>query len=181
MTPEEFRDHRNVKIWNMLLIVAFLMIGAWMMDYVDDHVGFPNTVSVFDFFILTLAVFRLVRLVSHDAIFAFVREFFMRKIVTIWSSGERTISYAEEPRGLKHAVGTLLGCLWCTGVWISLFSTFVYFVFPQSWIIFAALAIAGLAGFFQIVANAVGWNAEHKKIIVQKEKENGSSPATCGM
>lgn len=181
MTHEEFLDHRNVRIWNILLIIVFFAVGIWMIDYIENHIGFPSSISVFDFFILALATFRLIRMVSYDAIFRFVHEMFMRKVVTEDSSGVRTISYTEEPRGLKRAIGTLLGCLWCTGVWISLFATFVYFAFPESWVVFFALAIAGLAGFFQLVANVVGWNAEHKKIVVQKEKENGSSPATCGM
>ncbi len=181
MTPEEFRDYQNVKIWNIFLIIAFLLVGAWMIDYLDDSTGFPSTISAFDFFILVLATFRLIRLVSYDAIFQFVHEFFMRKIVAVGSSGERIISYVQEPRGLKRAMAILLGCLWCTGIWISLFATFIYFAIPESWVVFFALAVSGLAGVFQLVANLIGWNAEGKKLAVQREKEENTSPATSGM
>lgn len=180
MTPEEFRDYQNVKVWNLFLIVIFLALGWWMIEYVEDYIGLPSRISVFDFFILSLATFRLIRLVSYDSIFGFVHEFFMRKVVTEDPGGTR-ISYVQELRGLKRAISVLLGCLWCTGVWISLFATFVYFSFPQSWIVFFALAVSGLAGVFQLFANAIGWSAEHKKVVVQKEKEGGASPATCGL
>jgi len=181
MTPEEFRDYQNVKIWNFFLIIVFLAVGVWMIDYLEDYVGLPSSISIFDFFILALATFRLIRLISYDSIFKFVHEFFMRRTISVDAHGNRRITYTQEPSGLKRAVSILLGCLWCTGVWVALFSTFIYFAIPQSWVVFFALAIAGLAGVFQIFANLIGWGAEHKKMEAQGEKKSDATSATCGM
>jgi len=55
--------------------------------------------------------------------------------------------------GPGRTISKLLGCPWCTGVWLALFTTFLYFLTPFVWYGYLAIALAGLGSFIQILIN----------------------------
>lgn len=133
--------------WSIVLSVFFaglLGAGIW---YLAGIGAFARSVSVADFFLLSLAVFRLTRLFTYDAITKFMRD---------WFEGAR-------PETLRGTLYTLLTCPWCTGLWFGFFVMFFYFLTPYAWPVCIVLAIAGVGSFFQVLSNLVGWSAEAKK------------------
>lgn len=87
--------------------------------------------SFLDGIILTLAVFRITRLITTDEILSKIRE-------KIWKK------YPPHQGG----VGYLITCDWCTSIWVSSLVLTVYKIAPTPaitiWGIFALSGAAGL-------------------------------------
>jgi hypothetical protein len=148
--------------WSILFSVFFaalLFIGiAWLAG----TGRFNRPIATGDFILMALAIWRLIRLFTYDAITAFVRE---------WFEGAAPNSF----RGTLHALVT---CPWCIGLWFSFIVVFFYFATIYAWPVILILALAAVASFLQILGNLVGWSAEAKKRMVQG---TGTGPGgTCG-
>lgn len=109
-------------------------------------------ISPWEFFILALAIFRLIRLFSYDLITAFLRDWLKE----------------SAPNTFLGTVSQLVHCPWCIGLWFSFLVVFAYYATPYAWPLILILALASVASFFQLLANLVGWHAEGKKNQVQK-------------
>ncbi len=127
--------------------------------------------SPFDFFLLSLATFRLTRLLVYDGVMQFFRDFFLRK-KEIREEGNVEVKRLKPRGGISKIIAELLDCPWCTGMWMAFFCLFLYTFFPQSYFFISVLAVAGSATFIQICINWIGWKAEEKKIEVKKQEEN---------
>ena len=152
---------KNEKRWNIFFTVLYpaLLVGAVaVLHTVRGEV--PQKISSFDFILLSLAIFRLIRLLVYDRITQFIRDFFFEKPI----SGECPNS------GFKASVGHLFGCPWCMGVWEGLFVTFLYYLTPFAWLFVLVLAASGLASFMQVAANMIGWRAENLKTATQAQR-----------
>lgn len=152
MTLKEiFQDDQHK--WNAIYSLFFIVLTFVLVSLVwlvDDR--FPKEVSVFDFIILSLAVFRLIRLFVYDKITLFLRDYF-----------------ASATHGPKKTASELLNCPWCFGVWLALMTVFFYYVLPMAWVVILVLAISGVATFLQIIMNSIGWRAELNKIEAQNK------------
>ncbi|HYD93665.1 MAG TPA: DUF1360 domain-containing protein [Candidatus Paceibacterota bacterium] len=148
--------------WNSvfgIFFAALVIKGAMLLT---DGGRFMPTVSLLDLTLMALATFRLVRLVSYDVITKFIRD-----------------AVATAPRdSFTGTFSQLINCPWCTGLWFSFFVVFAYFATPVAWPIILVLALAGVASFFQVVSNLVGWHAEGKKREVLGPSE--PSVTKCG-
>lgn len=148
--------------WNIFFSFFFsvlLFVGLSWLQSVDR---FPNYIPLGDFLLISLAIFRLVRLFTYDLITKFIRE---------WFEGSPVGSFMA-------TLGELLHCPWCTGLWFSAFVVFFYFATPFAWPIILILALAGVASFIQILSNLAGWSAELKKRTVLGPEHK--STGTCG-
>ncbi len=148
--------------WNIVfgLFFAFIVLkGSWLLT--DGGRSLP-VLSFFELSLMTLAIFRLVRLVSYDVITKFIRD-----------------AVAGAPRdSFLGTFSQLINCPWCTGLWFSFFVVFAYFATPVAFPIIVILALAGVASFIQILSNLVGWHAEGKKREVLGSSEQ--SVTKCG-
>jgi len=148
--------------WNIvfgLFFAAIVLMGSW---WLTDAGSMIPTFSFFDLSLMTLAIFRLVRLVSYDVITKFIRD-------------------AVAPAPKDSFLGTfsqLVNCPWCTGLWFSFFVVFAYFATPLAYPIIVILALAGVASLIQVFSNLIGWHAEGKK----REVLGSSEPSItkCG-
>lgn len=137
--------------WNSLFALFFVALVLLGSDWLMKEGLFARYVSLGDFLLMALAIFRLVRLTSYDVITAFIRD-----------------SVANAPK--DSFVGTfsqLIHCPWCTGLWFSFFVVFFFYAVPIAWPIILILALAGVASLIQILSNLIGWHAEGKKRQVQ--------------
>ncbi|MDB5189371.1 MAG: hypothetical protein JWL82_328 [Parcubacteria group bacterium] len=133
--------------WNIFLSIFFAALLAFGIWYLVETGSFARNLSVADFFLMALAVWRLTRLFTYDAITKFIRD---------WFVGAR-------PESFRGAFHTLLNCPWCTGLWFGATVVFFYFLTPYAWPVVLVLAVAAVGSFFQILSNLVGWHAEYKK------------------
>ena len=133
--------------WHTFFLL-FYIVAAWVAYASLSSLNLLGTWIPFsDAVLITLAIFRLIRLFSYDVITQFIRD---------WFAG-------AEPTSLRGTLATLINCPWCTGLWFSLFIVFAYFLTPIAWYAIAVLAFSAAASFLQLFANLIGWGAEVKK------------------
>ena len=126
--------------WNFIfsLILVFLAIYISYKIFETNSRLIVN-LGFFEFFVISLATFRLIRLFTYDKIMNFLRDFFaMRKSKFMLTIHE------------------LLICPWCTGIWMALLVIALYFLIPLGKILVFILAIAGAGSLIQIFANMIG-------------------------
>lgn len=124
-------------LWNFLFTVAFIAtisVLAYIL-YSDQKI---RPVPLFDFALLVLATFRLIRLFMHDHITNYIRDFFN----TFEAGPGKTISI-------------LLSCPWCTGVWMAFFISFFYFLTPFFWYPLFVIALAGAGTIAEIIVERI--------------------------
>ena len=127
--------------------ISFLAVGGY----------FTRTVGVADFILMSIAVWRLTRLFTYDAITKFIRD---------WFEG-------ASPNSLAGTLHTLINCPWCTGLWFGLMVVFFYFYTPFTWPVLLILGISAMGSFFQVLSNYIGWSAEVKKLQAKSLERGG--------
>ncbi|MDO8624128.1 MAG: DUF1360 domain-containing protein [bacterium] len=133
--------------WHTFLSLFFAALVVAGIAWLNAAGRLATFIPLTDFFLMALAIFRLVRLFTYDNITAFIREWFV----------------GADSRTFTGSLGTLINCPWCTGLWFSFIIVFVYFATPFAWYIILILALSAFASFIQLLANLVGWSAEAKK------------------
>lgn len=176
------KDDQNM--WNFILLVfsgVTLTAELWILFVLGK---LPTAIAVFDFVLIVLATFRLTRLFVYDAIMQFVRDWFLKKEVSVTPEGKLVIEREKHQDGIRRTFSDLLSCPWCTGLQAAILVVFFYYLSPLSWVIILMFAVGGAATFVQLLANAAGWKAEHLKRQTEstytEESVKGSSKGTCG-
>jgi len=169
ITKTTYKNHQN--IWSSLLTVLFLFLFGGAVYVLNMFNRIPDSITFFETMIITLAVFRLTRLLVYDSVFRFFRDFFVEKATDKDIDGNEIIIRRIYKDGIKRTVSDLLSCPWCIGMWISLFVSFFYFISPYMWFPIFVLAIAGFSSLIQITINLVGWRAEQLKGLVEADTQ----------
>lgn len=125
--------------WNFVYSVLFVVLVALSMLYLRSIGRLPHKIPTFDFILLALATFRLIRLFVYDSVTNFVRDHF-----------------AQYKTGPGKTLRNLINCPWCTGIWMALIVTFFYFATSLAWYPILLLALAGTASFVQITILKIG-------------------------
>jgi len=175
MIPDR-KESKDSNLWSFLFSVVFgiLLVGsAWLFYSMD--VDFMEAMGPFEFIVISLAVFRLTRLLVYDSITLWIRDLFLIKHCS-WQENEQICIVKREMYrdGFKRKMAELFQCPWCIGTWVALGVLFIFYLHPISWWFILGVAIAGLSTFIQILMNLIGWNAEGKKHglkILQAEQE----------
>ncbi|MGM9923940.1 MAG: DUF1360 domain-containing protein [Bacillus sp. (in: firmicutes)] len=108
--------------------------------------------SMFDLLLLSLASFRLTRLIVYDKITAFIRKPFFKEVDEKNEKGEIETYIVPKKGGIVGFIGELLNCYWCTGVWVAIFIVgssyfFAYWSMP----VIVVLAVAGVASILETI------------------------------
>ena len=145
--------------WNFVFTIFFLILivmGAIILE-TESRVRFAE-LSTMDFVLMTLATWRLTRLMIYDTVTKFVREQF-------WDVVKVGKGFALEkpPTGPRRTVADLLSCPWCFGVWAAALVIFLYLITPYAVYPILLLAVSAVASFLQILSNLVGHKAEYLK------------------
>ena len=105
-----------------------------------------------DLILLSLASFRLTRLIVYDKITAFLRKPFFDEIEEKNEKGEAEIYIIPKKSGIKGWIGELLSCYWCTGIWSAVIIVAASFFFSYwSNPVIVVLARAGLASVIETI------------------------------
>ena len=164
MNPEELqRDQNKWNFFYSIFFLALIVFAGYLM--ISKFRGLPTTIIPFDFFLITLATFRVIRLFVYDKVTRFLRD-----PLSKFESGPLKTAYE------------LLICPYCFGVWAGFSLVFFYYYFYQFfWWIILALAISGIATFVQITANMLGWRAENLKLEAQEKGSREKSASSSGV
>ncbi|MEK7567831.1 MAG: DUF1360 domain-containing protein [Patescibacteria group bacterium] len=152
--------------WNFFYSVFFVALIVFATySIIKKFNGLPTTINHFDFFLIALATFRVVRLFVYDKVTKFIRE-----PLSTFESGPLKTAYE------------LLICPWCFGVWSAFSLVFFYYYFYQwFWWVILALAISAFGTFLQIVANMIGWKAEGLKLEAESKGSPEKTSGSCGV
>ena len=112
-------------------------------------------ITLLNFFILSLASFRLTRLIVFDKITEFIREPFFDEMEEVNEEGEIELYYFPKKEGIKKFFGELLSCYWCTGIWTTTGLVLLPYFIPHFQIIIMILAIAGLAAILETIVQKI--------------------------
>lgn len=105
-----------------------------------------------DLVLLSLASFRITRLLVFDRITKFLRAPFFVEVEEINEDGEKELFYVPKKTLIRGFIGEMLSCFWCTGIWISMMVFLSFTLFPTITVpILLIFAIAGLAGILESV------------------------------
>ena len=140
------RDHH---IWNPLFILFFAFLTVAVFVWIARDPSFVSNLfalSAFDFIVMSLATFRLIRLVTFDKVTYFFRVMFLDVF------GDTA---AKPAAGFRRAVSELIECIWCTGTWAALVVLALWF--SSLFGIFAVylLAISALGAVFQNLSHLI--------------------------
>ncbi len=170
---KSLKEETNNRLEFLLALIFFSVMVAISFAYTQAPVGSFSAISVFDFFIIVLAVFRLTRLFVYDGIMQYVRDLcLIKERVVDAVTGEETMRCGKPTVGFRKVASDLLACPWCVGVWLAAIVIIFYTALPASHLIIMILAVAGLASFVQITINAIGWKAEREKLVVKDKEES---------
>ena len=155
----------NQYFWNIIFTIFFLVLiflGAVILEG-EAYMSYAD-LDFMDYVIISLASFRLIRLVINDRVTAFFREQF-------WDAKEtKTKVVLTKPKsGPRRTLADLLSCPWCFGIWSAATITFFYLLTPAAYFPILVLAIAGVATLFHQLACLLGHKAEQAK----RENERG--------
>jgi hypothetical protein len=154
--------------WSIALSLFFALLVIIGVKYLVAAGAFYRNFSMADFILLSLAVWRLTRLFTYDAITKFIRDWFV----------------GANPSTLRGTLHTLITCPWCTGLWFAFFTLFFYLATPYAWPVILVLALAAVGSFLQVLSNLVGWHAEYKKVQTMQLTDSRGAPmetgSTCG-
>lgn len=150
--------------WSLFFSALFAVLLFVGIAWLAATGKFNRPLSTGDLVLMVLAIWRLIRLFTYDAITAFIRE---------WFAG-------AAPHTLRGTLNTLMNCPWCIGLWFSYFVVFFYFATIYAWPVILVLALAAVASFLQLLANLVGWSAEAKKRMVLGQGTGSDKGGTCG-
>lgn len=177
----KLKDDQNFwNFWLLVLSVLLLVVEVWWLALIDK---IPTSVGIFDAILITLATFRVTRLFVYDSIMHMVRDLFLIRTV-IYTDTEVIVRRRKYPSGVMRAMSDLFSCPWCFGLQAAMLVVFFYYLTPWAWIIIFMFAVGGVATLLQLIANAIGWKAEHLKrkteATLPDEHLRGSSGGTCG-
>lgn len=117
------------------LAVAF---GTWFHRSGRD---LPESISARDLALVTVASHKISRLITRDRVTSAVRAPFTE---FQGDAGPGEVNERARGRGLRRAIGELLVCPYCLGMWVSAAMTASLLVFPR----FTRWFAAALASFF---------------------------------
>lgn len=129
--------------WNAIFSIVFLALFCFLYFGLTnglDNMRWIFYIGAFDVVILSLATYRVVRLVTYDKIFAFVRNWFLDEV-----DGRKV----KPQGGPRRTIAELIECIWCTGLWGALGVTVVYFALPVGRLFVIILAVAAVGSFLQ--------------------------------
>jgi len=134
-----YKNKNNQGFWNFLSTVIYLSIVSVSVIILDRNGRLSHDVPTFDFIVMSLAVFRLIRLFTYDSVTSYIRDYFGK--------------FEEGP---GKTIRNLINCPWCTGVWMALIVFVLYFSNPLFWYLLLILALAGIGSFIQITIWKIG-------------------------
>ena len=146
-------------LWNVVFLLFFACLVFMATVILQSEAIKPyEELTLVDFVLISLASFRVVRLVVYDRIFAFFREQFYDA-----TEYKGKVVLVKPESGPRRTVADLLTCPWCFGVWAVGMVSFFYLITAYAFFPVLVLALSAVATFLQLVSNMIGWRAEQLK------------------
>lgn len=109
-------------------------------------------VTGFEFFLVIIATFRLMRLLRYDFISSKLRNYLLEEREQPLGEDHIEVTIKGRGTGARYFFGELYACHWCVSIWSAIFLLVGLYYFPAffQWLI-TILSIAGLASYLQFI------------------------------
>ncbi|ARK30649.1 DUF1360 domain-containing protein [Halalkalibacter krulwichiae] len=108
-------------------------------------------ITLMQIMLLSLATFRLTRLLVYDKITEFLRTPFIEDYEEE-QEGEMVVFIKPRGTGIRAWIGQLISCYWCTGLWVAIFLYGSWCFFPNFvQPVLVVLSIAAIAAIIETV------------------------------
>ena len=120
--------------WYLVEILLFTLANFSLIYFIDISYEALTAVKPFTLFILGIATYRAANLISNEEITKVLRAPFVKEV-------KEDGKLVEEPKesGPKGAVGSLIYCSSCTGVWVACVIFYSYILIPTVTLIVALI------------------------------------------
>jgi hypothetical protein len=119
----------------------------------------PEQITLKDWGLLTLATFRMSRLIAYDTVMQPYRAPVVEVVPHDSGAGETT--QAKPGRGIKRAIGEMIACPICNGTWISAGLVYGLCLAPNyTRTLITVMSAVGAAEVLQGAFEALQWNGE---------------------
>jgi len=149
----EVPTHKD-KSWNFLATIFFVICLVALGFYLHYKEIKLQDATVLELFIMSLATYRLTRILVFDKIFKLFRDFIRSR------SGWKVF----------YVIREIITCPWCAGVWVAMTIVIFYYFIPFGKLFIYILAISGVASFFVVLVNNIGLSTEEKQQRVKEIK-----------
>jgi hypothetical protein len=142
----------------ILDIILFIGINGMFLAWFSERGILLLHVDWLKLFIFGMAVYRLANIVSNEKITRPIREPFVEEVNVKGKSVEQPKS-----RGFKGAIGDLIYCPSCSGVWVAMLLIYAYALWPEPTFIIALLF--ALSGVERLISSIVGFVRTEEKVL----------------
>ena len=138
-SPDQHRPLAGYAILSGAFLSLCAAFGAWLRS--SGH-ELPERIEPGDLAVLTVATHKASRLITKDRVTSAVRAPFTR---FEGDEGQGEVSEAARGRGLQRAIGELLVCPYCVGLWIgsAFLAALVVAPRPTRWVAYAFTILTG--------------------------------------
>lgn len=135
--------------WLSIDMAVFVAINGAVLYFFSDALASLRDITAFEIVILGFAAYRAANILSNEVITKPLRAPFVKEVV---KDGVPT----EEPKksGFKGAMGLLIYCPSCTGVWLSALLIYSYALWPTP--TFVVALFLTLSAIERIIARILG-------------------------
>lgn len=141
MIMKNFVREKVVDFLSAIVFLIFLSVSVLLLQENNFEIA---EVSILDLVILTLATFRLIRLLMYEKVLGIIRHFI----------------HSRADRLFFKSLGNLVKCPWCTGVWTALFVFDFHYLVPYGLYLNYILAIAGVASVLVVAVNNLNYRSD---------------------
>ncbi len=118
-------DTKHVFGWLTFDMMLFVVLNALFIWHFGDRLSYIWNIDLFHLFVLGLATYRAANIVSNEAVTKPLRSPFVDE-----TREKNTVIEQPKKEGFLRAVGLLIYCPSCTGVWLAAALTYSYIVWP---------------------------------------------------
>ena len=155
MKPKDAPNTQQ-KFWNFWATVFFVVCLVGLGVLLDNKGIRIEDFKVGNITLMTLATYRLTRILVFDKIFKLFRDFF------------RT----HQRLYIFYVIKEIITCPWCAGVWVALTIVGLWFLVPYGNLLIILLSISGMASFIVVLVNYLGLSTEEKQFVMQEKSKD---------
>jgi hypothetical protein len=153
------REYIAKIVLTFIFLGGFALFTGWMLTAGPGLDIFE--LSTVDLVLLSLATYRLGRLIAYDRVMDPFRRFFTDTVPDPTGSGDTVEAKGE---GFQQAIGQLICCPICAGTWVAALLTYLLYLFPGPTHLFLVMTAAiGAAELLGAATEALSWTGQHAR------------------
>jgi hypothetical protein len=172
MSSVDVQNKRKEYTAKLILISVFLgglaFFIFWMTAFGPGLEAFQ--LSAMQLVLLSLATYRLGRLIAYDRVMEPLRQAFTETLPDPTGSGE---TVEAKGQGFQLSLGQLICCPICAGTWVAAGLVYLLYLFPAPVMVFLTMtAVVGAAEMLNAATESMSWSGQYYRTMSGSEMIN---------